>query len=130
MNNSKEKVFTNNLEFNNHFTPITSWKFDVMMKIIDFLNMFHKCLKGIKARFIKQKKCEDMTVEEFCKEMNCTTEYFKQLCSDIKQITSYSDEECIKIAKATFFGNDMQDIDAETANKILQETMEKYNGEN
>lgn len=71
-------------------------------------------------------KYEDMTVEKFCEEMNCTTEYFKQLCSDIKQITSYSDEECIKIAKVTFFGNDMQDIDAETANQILQEAMEKY----
>lgn len=111
---------------NNNFTPITSWKFDVMMKIIDFLNMFHKYLKGIKTHFIKQKKCEDMTVEKFCKEMNCTTEYFKQLCSDIKQITSYSDDECIKIAKATFFGNDMQNIDAETASRILRETMEKY----
>ena len=71
-------------------------------------------------------KYEDMTVEKFCKEMNCTTEYFEQLCNDIKQVTSYTDDKCIEIAKATFFGNTMQDIDVETANKILQETMEKY----
>lgn len=74
-------------------------------------------------------KYEDMIVEDFCKEMNCTTEYFEQLCSDIKEVTSCSDDKCIRLAKATFFGNDMQDIDAETTNKILQEAMEKYKGE-
>lgn len=67
-----------------------------------------------------------MTVEEFCKEMNCTTEYFEQLCSDIKKVFSCSDDECISFAKSTFFGNDMQDINAETASRILRETMEKY----
>lgn len=71
-------------------------------------------------------KYEDMTVEDFCKEMNCTTEYFEQLCSDIKKVTSCSYDKCISLAKATFFGDNMQDINEETANKILQETMEKY----
>lgn len=71
-------------------------------------------------------KYEDMTVEEFCKEMNCTTEYFEQLCSDIKKVTSCSYVKCISLAKATFFGDYMQDIDAETASKNLQEVMEKY----
>lgn len=67
-----------------------------------------------------------MTINEFCKKMNCTTEYFEQLCSDIKAITSYSDEKCIELAKATFFGDYMQDIDAETASKNLQEAMKTY----
>lgn len=125
MNKIKEKV-VDNLKYNNNFIPITSWKFDIMIRIIDFLNKINRCLKVIKNRFRKQKKCEDMTVDEFCKEMNCTTEYFEQLCSDIKVITSYSDEKCIELAKATFFGDYMQDIDAETASKNLQEAMEKY----
>lgn len=125
MNKSKEKV-VDNLKYNSNFTPITSWKFDIIIKIIDFLNAIHRCFKVIKNRFRKQKKCEDMTVDEFCKEMNCTTEYFEQLCSDIKEITAYSDEKCIELAKATFFGDYMQDIDAETASRNLQETMEKY----
>lgn len=99
---------------------------DIIMKIIDFLNAIHRCSKVIKNHFRKQKKCENMTVDEFCKEMNCTTEYFEQICNDIKEITSYSDEKCIELAKATFFGDYMQDIEAETASRILQETMGKY----
>lgn len=74
-------------------------------------------------------KYEDMTVKDFCKEMNCTTEYFEQLCSDIRKVTYCSYDKCISLAKATFFGNDMQDINAETASRILQETMERYKGE-
>lgn len=71
-------------------------------------------------------KYENMTVEEFCKKMNCTTKYFEHLCSDIKKVFSCSDDECISFTKSTFFGNDMQDIDTEMANRILRETMEKY----
>lgn len=137
MNKSKEKSvdeLINSINPTDDFSFFKSaWKLDIILTVVNFLNkiselldMIHKCLKGIKNYFRKRKKCEDMTIEEFCQEMNCTTEYFEQLCSDIKAITSYSDEECIRLAKATFFGDYMQDIDAETASKNLQEVMEKY----
>lgn len=137
MNKSKEKSvdeMIDDLKFIDDFSLMeSSWRTKIIINVINFMNnitnflcIFKKSLKAVKGYVRKQKNVKNMTVEEFCKEMNCTIEYFEQICNDIKEITFYSDEKCIELAKANFFGDYMQDIDAETASKILQEVMEKY----